>query len=135
MSDGLKYECDGCGACCRTYRVFVSEEDAQREPRIKVEGKRLDDHVATEYWRYQLHPIPFLQSCPFLGEDNRCGIYETRPKVCSNFEAGGGRCQDARTLEGLPPLYAGGVKLTIGSAGPRAVPPGSEKTDSGGAKR
>src|SRR5262249_33577149 len=35
------YECDGCGACCRTFPIFASSADAAREPRIAAEGRKL----------------------------------------------------------------------------------------------
>lgn len=100
------YECDGCGACCRTWPVLVSDDDAAREPRIRREGRELPQYLATPYWRYRLFPLPFHERCCFLGEDQRCGIYETRPRVCREFEAGLERCQEARKLSDLPPLLS-----------------------------
>ena len=84
--------------------MLVSEADAAREVRITVEGRRLSDHLATPYWRYQLFPLPFHEGCCFLGEGNACAVYATRPRVCREFEAGGERCQEARRLAGLGPL-------------------------------
>jgi Fe-S-cluster containining protein len=98
------YECDGCGACCRTWPVLVSDDDAEREPRIKDEGRALPQYLGTPYWRYRLFPLPFHERCCFLSEDQRCTVYETRPRVCREFEAGGERCQEARRLSGLTPL-------------------------------
>jgi Fe-S-cluster containining protein len=98
------YECDGCGACCRTWPVLVSDEDAAREPRIKDEGRPLPQYLGTPYWRYRLFPLPFHETCCFLDGEQRCTIYETRPRVCREFEAGGERCQEARRLSELAPL-------------------------------
>lgn len=98
------YVCDGCGACCRTWRVLVSEADAAREPRIRDEGRELRGDTQTTHWKFQLFPLPFREACCFLGEDQRCGVYEARPQVCRDFEAGSPRCQEARKLSGLPPL-------------------------------
>ena len=42
--------------------------------------------------------------CPFLGGDNRCTIYPTRPNVCVAMQAGDEQCQAARAEMGLPPL-------------------------------
>lgn len=98
------FVCDSCGACCRTWRVLVSDEDAAREPRIAREGRELAAHVATPLWRFELFPLPFYEACCFLGSDDRCDIYETRPRVCRAFEAGGERCQAARAEQGLAPL-------------------------------
>jgi Fe-S-cluster containining protein len=98
------YECDGCGACCSAYLIFASESDAVREPRIADEGRKLADHLATPTWAYQIFPLPFHETCCFLGEDARCTIYSTRPDVCRAFAAGDDPCQNARRRAGLPPL-------------------------------
>jgi len=100
------YECDGCGACCRTFPVFAAASDAEREPRIRDEGRRLSLWLATPQWQYQLYPLPFHETCCFLDGDNRCTIYGTRPKVCRRFEAGSDQCQDARKQSGLAALEA-----------------------------
>jgi Fe-S-cluster containining protein len=100
------YECDGCGACCRTFPIFASEADSQREPRIATETRRLPDWLATEQWRYQLFPLPFHETCCFLDGENRCTIYAMRPDVCRRFGAGSDQCQEARRECGLPVLQA-----------------------------
>lgn len=98
------FECDGCGACCETWRVLVSEEDAVREPRIRAESRELPEPQRTVLWRFVLFPLPFHGSCCFLDAEKRCTVYETRPRVCREFEAGSPRCQEARGLAGLAPL-------------------------------
>ena len=100
----MTFECDSCGACCRTFPIFASSADAFREPRIAAEGRTLPDHLTTDRWKYQLHPLPFHQVCCFLDGDARCTIYPTRPDVCRAFPAGGDQCQTARAQLGLPPL-------------------------------
>jgi Fe-S-cluster containining protein len=102
-----QFECDGCGACCRTFPIFAAGDDAGREPRIAAEGRALPPHLATERWAYQLFPLPFHQACCFLGPDDRCTIYASRPAVCRTFAAGGPQCQEARGRHGLPPLAPG----------------------------
>lgn len=97
------YECDECGACCRTFLICASPTDAAREPRIVTEGLLLPVSQRTPEWHYKLHPLPFLDGCNFLAE-NRCAIYETRPTVCRQFAAGDVQCQMARERHGLAPL-------------------------------
>ncbi len=99
-----RFECDGCGVCCRSYLIFASESDAAREPRIADEGRRLPDHLATPKWTFQIFPLPFHETCCFLDESARCTIYSGRPDVCRAFAAGDVQCQDARSRAGLPPL-------------------------------
>ena len=99
-----EFECDKCGACCKTFPIFASEDDAIREPRILSEGLRLDDSISDKEWRFKLYPLPFHHRCCFLGEHNLCAIYENRPDVCRAFKAGSAQCQAARARRGLLPL-------------------------------
>lgn len=98
-----RYECDECGACCRTFLICASQADADREPRIVTEGRLLPASQQTPGYKYKLHPLPFLDGCNFLA-DNRCTIYATRPTVCRQFAAGDVQCQMARDRHALPPL-------------------------------
>jgi Fe-S-cluster containining protein len=106
MSDDSSkvFECDGCGACCCTYPVFASRDDALAEPRIADESQELAAHLETPRWAYRLFPLPFHETCCFLDGDCRCSIYQTRPRVCREFAAGSDACQQARALKGLPAL-------------------------------
>jgi len=105
MSDELAhYECDGCGACCRTFPIFASQTDAAREPRIAAEGQQLPEHLASPEWTFRLYPLPFLQSCCFLDTENRCTIYTTRPDTCRSFAAGSEQCQESRRRSGIARL-------------------------------
>jgi Fe-S-cluster containining protein len=106
MVNEWRYECDGCGACCRTFPVFASAADAAREPRIRAEAQRLPEPLATPRWTYRLFPLPFLETCCFLDGEQRCDIYATRPEACREFPAGGDQCQEARARSGLPALPA-----------------------------
>lgn len=98
------FECDGCGACCRTFPVFAAGDDARREPRIAVEGQRLVPWLETARWTYRLFPLPFHETCCFLDAESRCTIYPTRPDVCRDFAAGSEQCQEARARLALPAL-------------------------------
>ncbi|MGF1578943.1 MAG: YkgJ family cysteine cluster protein [Gemmataceae bacterium] len=98
------FECDECGACCRTFPIFASEADAEREPRVAEEGKTLAAHLKAPGWKFQLYPLPFHENCCFLDHQNKCTIYTTRPQVCRNFAAGSPQCQEARARVDLPRL-------------------------------
>jgi Fe-S-cluster containining protein len=102
METGI--ECDGCGACCRTFSIFASEADARREPRVAAEGRRLPLSLAAEGKHFRLFPLPFLDACAFLDGEDRCTIYERRPEVCRAFAAGSEQCRLAREAHGLGPL-------------------------------
>jgi hypothetical protein len=119
------FECDSCGACCRTFPIFASAVDAAREPRVAAEGRELPPHLAAPGWTYQLHPLPFHEACCFLDGAARCTIYPTRPDVCRAFAAGSDPCQEARARQGLPPLPpAPDAALTAASPAPGGAGPG-----------
>ncbi len=98
------HECDGCGACCRTFAIFASEADARREPRVAAEGRPLPPSLASEGKNYRLFPLPFLDACAFLDGGDRCTIYDSRPEVCRAFAAGSEQCRQAREAHGIAPL-------------------------------
>jgi Fe-S-cluster containining protein len=97
----LQYECDGCGACCRTFPIYVMEEDAHREPRILLEALR---NTNSSRYPLTLYPLPFQEGCCFLRSDQQCDIYNTRPSICRELAAGSVQCQEARNRSGLAPL-------------------------------
>lgn len=100
----MAFDCDGGGACCRTFPIFASPADAAREPRVATEGRTLPAHLATDRRTFQPFPLPVHETCCFLDALSRCTIYPTRPDVCRAFAAGGDQCQSARSRLGLPPL-------------------------------
>jgi len=102
--DLVEFPCDCCGACCKTYPVLVSINDARREPRIEAEARRVPEWQRSDEWEYQLHPLPFLDGCPFLAANNQCSVYTTRPGPCRRFRAGSSECAEARQRLGLKPL-------------------------------
>lgn len=96
------YDCESCGACCRCYPIFALEGDALREPQIAKNGIRCDDFLGKKgEVAYRLHPLPFLDACAFLGDDQLCRIYETRPELCRRFEPGSSQCVEARERVGV----------------------------------
>ena len=97
-----EYECDGCGACCRSKFVDVFEEDILREPRVGEQMTPLREPGLDG-------EIGYLNcgsggACTFLDSENRCRIYPTRPVVCVLFPAGSDPCQEVRQAAGLPLL-------------------------------
>jgi uncharacterized protein len=106
----MRFECDGCSACCWTFPIFASTAHAGRETRIAAEGHTLPHHLATERWIHQLIPLPFHDACSFLDTASRRTIYQTRPDVYRGFPAGGDQCQTALAWIGQapsPPLAEG----------------------------
>ncbi len=105
-----KFECDQCGACCRQLIVEADELDVLREPRLidadrHYAGKSVDevvDELQSDVGKVLV--IVCSSGCRFVGTDNQCTIYPTRPNVCVAMQAGDEQCQTVRQAEGLEPL-------------------------------
>ena len=95
--------CQQCGSCCRHLIVDVDVLDVIREPRIAEQGELLDGRgkLEPDEWMWSLVCV---KPCPFLGADNRCAIYPTRPEVCLACRPGGDQCILARRSAGLSPI-------------------------------
>ena len=106
----LRYECDKCGACCKGHLIVECDSiDVLREPRL-IEadchhvGKTVQQMVDDIELQMKTVIIACGTACPFLGTENTCGIYPTRPNCCVGLQPGDDQCQEARASEGLPPL-------------------------------
>lgn len=106
-----KFECDKCGACCKGSLIVEAEElDVLREPRIVGADPYYRDK-SVEQVLVQLQAdigrvvlLACGKPCSFLGQDNQCTIYPTRPNCCVALQAGDEQCQEARADAGLQPL-------------------------------
>lgn len=99
----LVYDCDGCGLCCRHLIIEAELSDALREPRIVQRGYILDGRGKLPILDAKVG-LTDVGGCVFLGDDNRCGIYATRPHCCVAFIAGSPKCAQLRSDHGKPPL-------------------------------
>lgn len=77
-------DCLDCGNCCRTTSPMLFEKDIDRLARhLKLKpGQFVSDYLFLDTdGIYAFRQTP----CPFLGEDNRCSVYEERPKACREY--------------------------------------------------
>jgi Fe-S-cluster containining protein len=80
--------CERCdAACCRQsawpYAVLLQSDDERRRFGPWSESILLDDHDGLR----TAHVIAYRDGrCPFLGADDRCTIYDSRPLSCRQFE-------------------------------------------------
>jgi len=79
-----KIDCLQCANCCRNYSPRFKTPDIKRIARhLKMkEGAFIETYLRVdEDGDYVTRTSP----CPFVGEDNFCGIYENRPSDCHRF--------------------------------------------------
>jgi hypothetical protein len=79
-----KIDCLECANCCKTTSPLFQQADIERlaktlkmkvpefiETYLKVDDE--GDYILTQ------------SPCPFLGNDNKCIVYESRPKACREY--------------------------------------------------
>ena len=79
-----KIDCLLCANCCRNYSPRFKTPDIKRiSKHLKMkEGDFIETYLRLDdEGDYVANSKP----CPFLGEDNYCGIYDNRPSDCVRF--------------------------------------------------
>lgn len=105
-----RYECDKCGACCKGSLIVEADAiDVLREPRLidadkYYRGETVDRVVFEIVNEGRVVLLACGSPSSFLGPDNQCSIYPTRPNCCVGMEPGDEQCQAARRSAGLVPL-------------------------------
>jgi Fe-S-cluster containining protein len=110
--DDAQYDCQSCGACCvhlgpydgNAY-VYLDKDEARRMLRLAL--RVIENALGSRCLAAAPHEGAFgFPACvAFEGElGGRCGcsVYEERPDVCRQFEAGSDLCREARERAGLP---------------------------------
>lgn len=77
-------DCLNCANCCKTTSPLFLDKDIDR---IAKHLRMKPQQFITQYLNYDDEGDYVLQSapCTFLGEDNKCSIYEVRPKACAEY--------------------------------------------------
>jgi Fe-S-cluster containining protein len=78
-------DCTTCGNCCRTLQIVVDDNDIMRlSTRLGVTPREFAKrYVSADKTDHSKH---FSSTpCRFLGDDNRCTVYEDRPQACRDF--------------------------------------------------
>jgi Fe-S-cluster containining protein len=79
-----KIDCLKCANCCRTTGPLLLQKDIER---IAKSLKMRPVAFATTYLKVDEDNDNVFKSmpCPFIGDDNFCGIYSDKPNACSEF--------------------------------------------------
>ena len=79
-----RIDCTECAHCCKTMQVEVNAADIDRLAAHLALSKPA---FAKRYLRTAEDNAKVINTvpCPFLGEDNRCTVYEHRPEACREF--------------------------------------------------
>lgn len=107
--------CDYCTAKCCKYFALPIDTPKQRKDFDFIRWYLLHDRatVFTEDgdWYLLVHT-----TCRHLRDDNRCGIYETRPQICRDYSTDNCEYDDTWTYEKyfeLPDQVAEYVEATL----------------------
>jgi uncharacterized protein len=77
-------DCLQCAHCCKRYSPRFKQPDIKRISKVLQlkESALIEKYLKMdEEGDYVTQSLP----CPFLGNDNRCSIYEDRPSDCKRF--------------------------------------------------
>lgn len=87
-SEGLRFECTGCGQCCTGAPGYIWVSDAEIEAMTAHLNLPLDKFkrrfLRKVGRRYSLVEYAKTYDCIFL-KDNKCSIYPVRPTQCRTF--------------------------------------------------
>jgi uncharacterized protein len=79
-----RIDCLQCAHCCKRYSPRFKQPDIKRISKVLQikESALIEKYLRMdEEGDYVTQSLP----CPFLGNDNRCSIYEDRPSDCKRF--------------------------------------------------
>lgn len=77
-------DCLTCANCCRTLGPHITDKDVD----LMAKSLRLKpSDIISKYFQIDEDGDRIFKSmpCPFLGADNYCAIYESRPKACREY--------------------------------------------------
>ena len=99
-------DCSTCGGCC-AYPLCVSVKAFDTTPQThywQITNKS-GDIVVDQFMRRAQEKLTCIALAGKLSEKVNCQIYENRPQVCRDFEAGSDKCHAIRRTYGIePPL-------------------------------
>jgi uncharacterized protein len=111
MADAAIPDCQSCGACCWGDEMWIhlvaGDDDRLGEKRVRSLT------VLTQHGRGYFARSMRMEHgrCVAFRDDlggglSGCSIYEVRPDICRDFQAGSGDCHAARRRRGIEPQGA-----------------------------
>lgn len=79
-----RIDCLSCGNCCRSLGPRITDKDVERMAKaLRMKPVSLIE----QYLKVDEDGDKVFKSmpCPFLGADNYCAVYESRPKACREY--------------------------------------------------
>ena len=100
--------CDKCsGLCCRYIALPLDNPETVRDY-DNIRWYLLHENIIVFVEKKQWY-LGVLNRCKHLMDDNRCGIYETRPRVCRGFSTD--NCDYHGGEYGFEALFTSGEQL------------------------
>ena len=79
-----QFSCLNCGNCCSHISPVITQTDMERLAKyLKIKPSEF-----LQKYLYMDEDGDFVfkqRPCPFLGKDNYCSVYESRPKACREY--------------------------------------------------
>jgi len=98
-------DCLACGACCHSFDVWLTPGDEDRFARSRTLRSLtvLNDGPPSLRWTFMRRDEQTGKCVALSGELRRCActIYEDRPALCREFEAGSADCLEVRRKFGF----------------------------------
>lgn len=88
-------DCLQCAKCCRDLGPLLTDRDIQKLSQfLKIKPSKFADKYLRidEDGDYVFKSMP----CPFIGDDNYCSVYESRPTACRDYPH-----TDRKNIKGL----------------------------------
>jgi Fe-S-cluster containining protein len=86
---GLKFSCTQCGNCCRNHGDYAFVYLTAPEVTAIAAHLGLSRRSFLSLYCTKHEGAVTIRTdspaCPFLGADNRCGVYPVRPKQCATW--------------------------------------------------
>lgn len=76
--------CDQCAALCCRYIALPIDNPKSLEQYDNIRWYLLHENIVVFIEKKQWY-IGIMSRCKHLQSDNRCGIYETRPRICRSY--------------------------------------------------